>query len=168
MTRSRSPVAVSKAGWLFADLLLVLAIVFLSSQVPVKPPPHTAKAKRINIPVLDIHHPLNLKLPIFGSRLTSVGHAQSAFRKELLDSAIGLAAEAGRVSGVVLTFGGENSCGDVSSAQQNSVQVNKLLHSWFPHLVTSNTVTESFVDYGCGSVNTATIQMYLFLQSSHP
>jgi hypothetical protein len=149
--------SISKTGWLFADLLLVLAIVFLGTQGSVP-------TQRI----WSLSHPVHVNIHVDSSGLIS-GNKQSqvALARALLATSAGKDLRKGTPVGLVITFAGGPGC-DVRGAEATSQAINRVLFQIFPKSVHGEvtnlgpTETQAYIDLGCASANQADLQFFFF------
>jgi len=156
---------VSLAGWLLADIFLVLGIVWLGSQPFVKASTAVHHGVR---PHQTFKLALNTNPKVFEVSLnaSSVRAKNSVSLRKLHNSLnhAGLAKlqNSGALAGLVLTFAGGDSCSNQGAAESTSRAVNRMLSKWYPSLVTENTVTEAYVDFSCGQANKVKLKLYTF------
>lgn len=152
------------AGWLFADLLLVLAVVGLASQVPIE-----AKAEPVPTHAVILDPALNLKpvevtftvnlSGVLSNNFGAISQLKSAFKSSHFNSL----QSSGKEAGFVMIFSGattsSSSCnGSVSSSQK----VFKILSEVLPRLIRSTTVHKPFIRTSCAERNTVRIEVYTF------
>lgn len=155
-------------GWLFADLLLAIAAVFLLATTvgialpSAKPKPHPTatpaptpkpSATRVPVPALQLSY-VDVKLTINPSSVSA-----ASIRKAIS----GNSQLSGRQAGLVMLFGG----GDVNSSQwrQLDSKVWSILRGMDPQSPLFR-VAVSRQFWGGGSVTTIELNIYLFKQQS--
>ena len=154
MGREKGGIAIARAGWLFADLMLVIAIVFLSSQPPVPVLPKVVHQAVLNKTPLVFQVPLNISGVMSGS-----SQSLDELHSKLDISELGKASRDGLVAGVVLTFSG-GSCG-VNAGIRTSNAINAHLSQWYPSLINANTATKAYWGASCSQ---SELDVYLFVK----
>lgn len=153
------------AGWLLADIFLVLGVVWLGSQPFVKVDKSVLdgpKAQQSFKLALDTRPKvIEVSLNARGVRAKSSG-ALTNLHKSLNKAGLASIQKSGALAGLVLTFSGGDSCTNHVAAESTSRTVNRLLLKWYPSLVTSNTVTEAYVDFSCNRSNKVKLKLYTF------
>lgn len=163
--RVRRDSIVSLAGWLLADIFLVLGIVWLGSQPFVKTNTtdlHSPKPQQSFKLALDTR-PKIIEVSI-NARLVRANNsgALANLHTSLDDAGLSNLQKSGALAGLVLTFSGGDSCSNHGAAESTSRAVNRMLFKWYPSLVTSNTVTEAYVDFSCNRANKLKLKLYTF------
>lgn len=143
------------AGWLFADFLLVLALVAMGDQAdpladrrptPTPSPTHTATPKPTATPA----GPRSVMKGRFEFRVSGTDNA--ALVRQIKNAT---AAHATQQAAFVLTFGG------TQNGTAYARRVNGLLHTARPHMFDRNTATEDFLNLQAAS-NTAKVWVYFY------
>jgi hypothetical protein len=158
------PSLIGLGGWLFADLLLVLSVVWLGTQSYFDPSvfdlPNIVVDQKPR--VLD-PKPSIFDVPVSASLIRSGDpDALETLQQELSDAGMNELENTGRVAGIVMTFSGADNCGQVGVAQSTSIAVNKYLMLWYPKFIQSNTVTKAYIDYSCNRANHVKLEIYSF------
>lgn len=156
--KNRRPIgAISRTGWLFADLFLVLAIVFLGTQ-------GTVPTQR----VWYLSQPVHPRITINSAGLLS-GDPSSikALKSSLLNSVAGPQLRKGAIIGLVITFAGGPGC-DNGGAMSTSLKINDYLATIFPlsyKISTSEpgpTQSQAYINLGCSGANHADMQLFFW------
>lgn len=162
----------SIAGWLFADLLLALAVIFISANtIGAKPPVlarltptpvPTATPVPIATPVLELRY-LRLSLPVDPDGLLA---GKPAATKQLKDEVKHQSKLQGRSAGLVIVYGGAPTVGMIPRAEDIARKVMSVLRSLgrddqFVFFQTS--YYDPLYLFG-GPDTTAVIDVYLFSQ----
>ena len=151
-------------GWLFADLLLVLSVVWLGTQSYFDPSvlklPNIVADEKPR--VLD-PHPNIVDIP-FDAALVRSGETSAVedLHQALMNQGMDKLEKSGRVAGIVMTFAGGDDCGQVRAAGSTSVVVNKYLLTWYPNFIVAQTVMKAYVDYSCSRANHLKLEIYSF------
>jgi hypothetical protein len=156
-------------GWLFADLMLALAMAFLVATTVGQPPPpkaapapttarpSTTAANPPNEPVLELN-PVSLKVLIDWQALLGGDPVVTAALQQQIQSE---AALAGRRAGLVLTFGGASG-GKEGLGKSIAERVNSVLTELGGQgFVFNGAVYRAFIDTGAPQEE-LTIDVYLF------
>ena len=154
------------AGWLFADLMLALVIVFVASAVPPKPVAEILPTPTPTMNVTSNPGPTQTPTPSPTSCIrTAVLHKNSmkvpgrSGGRPPSDSAVLRAFRRfdGEQVGLLLTYGhGANP----AAGQQIAAHVNWLLRNKMPETVTRRTIVEDFFN-DAGAMGTVTFDVYL-------
>jgi len=156
---------VSLAGWLFADIFLVLGIVWLGSQpfVSVKSAVHNAPKPQqsFKLALNTMPKVIDISVNARGIRAKS-STAVSKFHKALNRAGLETLQYSGALAGLVLTFAGGDDCSNHGTAELTSRAVNSLLARWYPSLVTTGTVMEAYVNFSCEEANRVKLKLYTF------
>ena len=164
MTRKmrNRPSLIGLGGWLFADLLLVLSVVWLGTQSYFDPStfeinPGTAIQKpRVLDPKPDV---IDITLNASDVRAGDVT-ALDELRKKLSSSGMSRLENSARVAGIIMTFSGPDKCGINGSAEATSTAVNKYLEKWYPSFVLKQSVKKAYVDFSCNRANHLKLEIY--------
>ncbi|MBY8340737.1 hypothetical protein LXH13_30590 [Streptomyces spinosirectus] len=154
--RTRRPGVVVLAGWLFADLLLVLALVSMADRPdPLADPPKPSPAPSTSAPTKPHPSPTGpqgvsrspIKFKVHG---TDKGSLQRQLRSAT-------AKWKGRTAALVLTFGGGQ--GGTVYAHRVNGQLSKAR----PDMFGKRMATDDFLDLSA-SANTAVVRVYFYTQ----
>lgn len=162
-TRNR-PNLIGLGGWLFADLLLVLSVVWLGTQSYFDPStfeinPVTAKQKpRVLDPIPNI---IDVSLDSAEVR-AGEPTALEELKQKLSNNGMIRLENSARVAGIIMTFSGPDKCGRNGSSEATSTAVNKYLVKWYPSFVLKQTVKKAYIDYSCNRVNRLKLEIYSF------
>ena len=154
------------AGWLFADLLLALAMLFLAANtIAIKPPPFptpTAEAKPTALPSLELN-PIILTLHIDHNGL--LNNSQSAINDVKQQVRQQMSRYKTRRAGFVLAYGGAPTDNDIPTAIQVASKVENILKTFEQeNFVFIKTVYhDPYHDLGVSS-DLVTLEVYLFAQ----
>jgi hypothetical protein len=154
--------SMSLAGWLFADLLLAIAIVGLGSQALYTPEPtNSESAEAPKVLALDTK-PIEIEFSIDGAGVQSGNSAaiRDLRRQVLQNPQVKRSKE--RIAGLVEVFSGAttSACGGDKNV---STTINNYLRQWLPNLVNKRTLTKDFILASCSNNNRVQIIMYLFV-----
>jgi len=156
---------VSLAGWLLADIFLVLGIVWLGSQPFVETVSGNDQSAKSHKPISRALNtkPTRLYLAVDAGGIRSgkpaaVGKLHADFNR----AGVLRMEQMGRVAGLVLTFSGGDSCSNHGTSEMTSKAINGLLSRWYPTFVTIGTVKKSYVDFSCTRANKVKIEFYTF------
>jgi hypothetical protein len=161
--RSR-PSLIGLGGWLFADLLLVLSVVWLGTQSYFDPStfeinPVTANQKpRVLDPKPDIFDVSLNAAEVRAGDATALDE----LRQKLSSDGMSRLEKSERVAGIIMTFSGSDRCGQVGVAQSTSTAVNKYLEKWYPSFVVKQSVKKAYIDYSCNRANHLKLEIYSF------
>ncbi|MFI6088703.1 hypothetical protein [Streptomyces sp. NPDC051218] len=151
-TRRRGRISVVVlAGWLFADLLLVLALVSMADRPdPLADRPKASKESPKPSPSPTPTGPRSVELQPeeFRVKGTDKGDLAAQIHKST-------GKWAGREAALVLTFGGSR------SGEAYAHRVNSLLNKGRPGMFTKKTATDDFHKLG-DPVSTATVRVYFY------
>jgi hypothetical protein len=146
---------IALAGWLFADFLLVLALVAMGDQAdplayqrpsPRPSPTHSATPKPTPTPT----GPRSVMKGRFEFRVSGTDDASLVRQIKAATASHGT-----RQAAFVLTFGG------TQNGTAYARRVNALLHTARPHMFDRNTATEDFLNLQAAS-NTAKVWVYFY------
>ncbi|MFE0130320.1 hypothetical protein ACFWY6_01800 [Streptomyces sp. NPDC059037] len=152
--RGRAGVVVL-AGWLFADLLLVLALVSMADRpdpLANRPKPSPSDTKPKPKPSATGPRSVELEPEEFGVKGTDKGDLTAQIRKNT-------GKWAGREAALVLTFGGDH------SGEAYAHRVNSLLGKGRPDMFTKKTATDDFHKLS-DPAQTAKVRVYFYTTPS--
>ena len=158
------PSLIGLGGWLFADLLLVLSVVWLGTQSYFDPSTFEINSITAN----QKPRVLDPKPDVFDVTLNAAGvrngdtYSLGELRKKLSDRGMSRLEKSERVAGIIMTFSGSDKCGKAGVAQATSVAVNKYLEKWYPSFVVKRTVKKAYIDYSCNRANHLKLEIYSF------
>jgi len=155
----RPPVrdAFSIGGWLFADLMLVLVLVFLAAgsvgSAAATPPPTQLAGTEPSPAASDCR-----LVAVLDKQTVEVAPASRGTRAS--DAAIlkALGRFTGRRAGIILTFGHGAT---IAQGMQWAEDVNSMLRKRLPSLVTDRTITEDYFSDTAGPTGTISFDVYL-------
>ena len=157
----RRPVSYTElAGWLFADLLLGLAVIGLASQpimanVDISPSPSPTQEL---VEILD-PEPIEVEFQVEIAGLSS-NNSETVrdLREKLLGSRLKTLQSKGAKSWMVLIFsGGANSC---KGTESTSLKAFQILKKTLPSLITRETVPRPFIRLDCS--NSVKFEVYKY------
>ena len=149
------------AGWLFADLLLVLFIVALGASAYFDPA--HAKGNKTQILALD-PNPITIVATIKPSLIRSQNQDEVSKLREFLDKTLLLQKnKEGSLSGIVMTFSDGDNCSNRISGSATSIVINRLLREWYPDFITSNTVLKPYITANCRQEDNLKLEIYQFV-----
>lgn len=150
------------AGWLFADLLLVLTIVGFGSSSYFDPQLLNSPPEKLQDKILVLSpEPKVVTLEFNAVRLRSRDEEEIAsIHSQLLNSEISSRNSSGGLAGIVMTFSGGDSCARVFTGSETSLVINEYLRKWFPSYITETSVLKPYLDGNCSKTNTAKIEIY--------
>jgi len=157
------------AGWLFADLLLALAMLFLAANtIGIHPPPASPKATPIAratptpLPSLELnYHTLTLRVDSNGLLNNSQG-AINAVKRQVRTQ---MSPYKNRRAGLVLAYGGASTDSDIQRAYSVAGKVENILKTFDGEgFVFIQTVYHSPYFILGASSDLVTLEVYLFAQ----
>lgn len=167
----RHPISYTElAGWLFADLLLGLAVIGIASQpslAKVSPKPSPSPTREL-VEVLDdipIKEEFQVNMAGIASNDAS---AKQQLQRQIVKSKFADLQKSGKKSWMVLIFSGGSGEGKdpCKGASANSEKAFRILRQTLPKLVTRETVPRPFIKLGCQDRNEITFEVYKYKYKS--
>lgn len=163
----RHPISYTElAGWLFADLLLGLAVIGIASQpslAKVSPKPSPSPTREL-VEVLDdipIKEEFQVNMAGIASNDAS---AKQQLQRQIVKSKFGNLQESGKKAWMVLIFsGGASTC---QGSIANSEKAFRIFRQALPKLVTRETVPRPFIKLNCQDRNEITFEVYKYKYKS--
>jgi hypothetical protein len=151
----------SVAGWVFADMLLVLFIVGLGSAIAYTPPPPPEPEPKV-APIVGMKtDPVSLVVDVDGPRLSGGSRLNPAEQREVCSAVKGrLAPVRGERAALVLVFGGAS---DVESGQNVARAIGRQLKCADRKVFKGTVPTRAFWD-GSLPLGKARLEVFLFLR----